>query len=80
VPTLRALLDVPERRPGRFYRGYDIFDQKNVGFVSDVPAANGRSFSLYDTSLAGNGNGGHLYGTALTDEQKAAVVEYMKTF
>jgi mono/diheme cytochrome c family protein len=80
VPTLRALLDAPERRPARFYRGYDVFDQKNVGFVSDVPAANGRSFSVYDTSLPGNSNRGHLYGTGLSDDQKAAIVEYMKTF
>ena len=36
VPTLRDLLDAPEMRPKVFYRGYDVFDQKNVGFVSDV--------------------------------------------
>ena len=36
VPTLRDLLDAPERRPAVFYRGYDVFDQVKVGFVSDV--------------------------------------------
>jgi hypothetical protein len=80
VPTLRDLLEAPERRPAVFYRGYDVFDQEKVGFVSDVPGANGRSFSRFDTALAGNGKGGHTYGTALTDSQKAAIVEYMKTF
>ena len=42
VPTLRDLLEPPERRPAVFYRGYDVFDQTNVGFVSNVPAADGR--------------------------------------
>ena len=38
VPTLRALLDEPSRRPTSFYRGYDVFDQQGVGFVSTVGA------------------------------------------
>ena len=42
VPTLRDLLDRPEQRPAVFYRGYDVFDQVKVGFVSNVPAADGQ--------------------------------------
>jgi len=80
VPTLRALLDVPEERPAEFYRGYDVFDQDGVGFVHDVAAADGQTFTLYDTSEPGNHNGGHLWGTELTPEQKDAIVEYMKRF
>ena len=34
VPTLRALLEPPERRPRAFYRGYDVIDRVHVGFVS----------------------------------------------
>jgi len=34
VPTLRALLEPEDRRPKRFYRGYDVLDRWNVGFVS----------------------------------------------
>ena len=34
---------------------------------------------LYDTSQKGNGNGGHLYGTELPADEKAALVEYLKT-
>ncbi len=34
VPTLRALLEQEERRPRTFYRGYDVLDRWNVGFVS----------------------------------------------
>lgn len=34
VPTVRALLEPPERRPTTFYRGYDVLDRENLGFVS----------------------------------------------
>ena len=80
VPTLRDLLDAPEQRPAVFYRGYDVFDRAKVGFVSDVPAADGQSFTRYDTTVPGNSNRGHVYGTTLTDEEKRAIVEYLKTF
>jgi hypothetical protein len=80
VPTLRDLLQDPARRPRTFYRGYDLFDRVNVGFVSDVVSANGRVFTRYDTEVPGNGHGGHVYGTTLADDDKAAVVEYLKTF
>jgi hypothetical protein len=80
VPTLRDLLEPPERRPTRFFRGYDVYDQANVGFVTNVREAEGRTFSEYDTSLPGNSNGGHIYGTTLPDDDKRAIVEYMKTF
>jgi hypothetical protein len=79
VPTLRDLLEPPEKRPGEFFRGYDLYDRKKVGFISNVAEANGRRFFNYDTKIAGNGNGGHLYGTKLTPEAKDALVEYMKT-
>lgn len=78
VPTLRDLLEPPEARPARFYRGYDVFDQERVGFVHDVAAAGGVRFTDFDTALDGNGNGGHLYGTELAPEDKDAIVEYMK--
>jgi hypothetical protein len=57
-----------------------VFDQQKVGFVSNVPAALGQMFSLYDTAIEGNGNGGHEYGTTLPDADKRAIVEYLKTF
>ena len=80
MPTLRDLLEPPERRPAVFYRGYDVYDQVRVGFVTDVAEENGRPFFRYDTSIPGNGNGGHVYGTTLNDDDKRAIVEYMKTF
>ena len=80
VPTLRDLLEPPERRPARFFRGYDLIDRVKVGFVSNVAQADGRQFFLYDTSVEGNGNGGHIYGVALPEPDKQAIVEYLKTF
>ena len=80
VPTLRALLDPPDQRPALFYRGNDVFDPVGVGFVSDVKEAGGRTFFAYDTAVPGNSNRGHLYGTTLSDADKQAIVEYLKTF
>jgi hypothetical protein len=80
VPTLRDLLNPASARPAAFYRGNDVFDQAGVGFVSNVAEANGRRFTRYDTSVPGNGNAGHDYGTTLPDADKAAIVEYLKTF
>lgn len=79
VPTLRDLLNPPNERPKQFYRGYDLLDGKNVGFVSNVPETGGQKYFLFDTTLPGNGNYGHLYGTDLTPGEKDALVEYLKS-
>jgi hypothetical protein len=79
VPTLRDLLEPPQLRPKRFYRGYDVYDPDKVGFVSDVAEEGGVRFFLFDTALPGNGNDGHVYAVRLPDEDKDAIVEYMKT-
>jgi hypothetical protein len=78
VPTLWDLMQPAEKRPVEFYRGYDVFDPKNVGFESSTPEARRRGF-LLKTTERGNGNGGHLYGTDLTDAEKWQIVEYLKT-
>jgi len=80
VPTLRDLLDPPEARPKGFFRGYDVFDQKKVGFLTNVAKAHGMQFTWFDTGQPANGNGGHLYGVGLSPGDKDAIVEYMKTF
>jgi len=80
VPTLRDLLEKPASRPKSFIRGYDVFDRVKVGFISSLPKeSSARCCSEYDTTLPGDSNGGHLYGTDLPPEEKDALVQYMKT-
>jgi hypothetical protein len=55
--------------------GHREFDPKKVGYV-DAPA---KVVWEFDTSVSGNRNTGHEYGTGLTDEQKWDLVEYLKT-
>jgi hypothetical protein len=45
-----------------------------------VAEADGQVFTPYDTSVRGNANTGHIYGTTLSDDDKRAIVEYLKTF
>lgn len=77
VPTLRALL-FPGERPSVFYRGYDVYDYRAMGFVSTGPDAERVGFR-FDTQLRGNSNAGHLYGTQLPPAEKEAILEYLKT-
>ncbi len=78
VPYLSDLLEVPEKRTPVFYRGYDVYNPEKVGFVAEEQAAQKVGFK-YDTSVEGNGNQGHLYGTDLPAEDKKALIEYLKT-
>lgn len=78
VPTLRDLLEPVEKRPKMFYRGYDVFDPVNVGFISSGAAAEQKGWRV-DTSVRGEGNQGHNYGHDLSAEEKNALVEYLKT-
>jgi mono/diheme cytochrome c family protein len=79
VPSLRDLLEAPDQRPDVFYRGYDVYDPVNVGFISNVSQEAGSPFTRFDTSEPGNDNGGHVYGAGLTAKEKEALLEYMKT-
>jgi mono/diheme cytochrome c family protein len=77
VPTLRALLLLDER-PSRFYRAYDVYDWRGVGFVSTGPEAEQQGVE-FDTSLRGNSNTGHTYGRELSVQDREALLEYLKT-
>jgi hypothetical protein len=83
VPNLWELLKPEKERVGSFYRGDDVYDPKDVGFVSTVAEQDSRKFFLFNTQVPGNGNGGHTgpgYGTDLPDRDKWALIEYLKTF
>lgn len=74
IPNLYALLLPEEQRPATFSVGRMEFDPRNVGFLSD-----GTEPFVIDTSLKGNSNKGHLYGTTLPEADRWALVEYLKT-
>ena len=78
VPSLWDILEIPEKRPQVFYPGYDVYDPQKVGFITEGPEAERAGFR-HETSVPGNGNGGHLYGTAYLQHQKEALIEYLKT-
>ncbi|MEA2956991.1 MAG: hypothetical protein QOJ58_2491 [Alphaproteobacteria bacterium] len=79
VPNLWELLKPAKERRTSFMVGSRVFDPKNVGYDADQsPFKNGR-FVADPANANGNGNGGHEYGTALTDEQRWAIIEYLKT-
>ncbi len=83
VPTLRDLLNPSSKRPAVFFRGYDVYDPKNLGFLTDVPEEKGKNYFRFDTALPGNGNFGHegkVFGTELPADEKEALLEYLKTF
>jgi len=78
VPSLTDLLEPPQSRPQVFWRGYDVYDQERIGFVTQGEDAERYGWRL-DVSVPGNSNSGHLYGTGLTPEEKRSLVEYLKT-
>jgi hypothetical protein len=79
VPNLWELLKPAEERKAMFMVGSRLFDPKNVGYATDeTPFKNG-AFVADPANADGNGNGGHEYGTTLTEEQRWAIIEYLKT-
>lgn len=78
VPTLWDLLLPVEQRPTVFYSGYDVYDPKNVGFITSGPDAQREGFR-FQVDMPGNSNMGHSFGTDLKDGDKWDLIEYMKT-
>ena len=78
VPSLADLLEPPDRRPREFWRGYDVYDPVNVGFVSTGSEAR-RIGKPHDVGQPGNSHAGHLYGTELPAESKRVLLEFLKT-
>lgn len=80
VPDLVSLLD-PAQRPARWRRhpSDTSMDHQRVGWPYTEPAADAVDPWTYDTSASGAGNGGHLYGEALSEAERGQVLEYLKT-
>jgi mono/diheme cytochrome c family protein len=90
VPTLDDLLN-SKSRPNRFIRHtsteFENYDREKVGWrVKRIEAGEKPIFSdlfqnrsIYDSSRYGLGNGGHTFGDKLSDRDRSAVIEYLKT-
>jgi len=81
VPNLYQLLLPAKSRMKQFYVGSMAFDPKNIGFET----TQSKDAFLFDTTLAGNSNLGHEYGagygaaSAMTEDERWALIEYVKT-
>ncbi|MFB9264795.1 di-heme-cytochrome C peroxidase [Bradyrhizobium erythrophlei] len=85
VPTIYALLSPVKDRPKTFYLGSREYDAKDLGYVWKDSIKNG---FLLDTSTRGNTNTGHEFtnekrpgviGPELKDEERRALIEFIKT-
>jgi len=79
VPTIEALLD-SRRRPVYWSRNFSKteYDYEKLGwkYKEEEKALNRNT---YNTTLPGYGNYGHRFGDKFTDQERSAVIEYMKT-
>jgi len=87
VPTVELLLD-SQARPTYWTRSFDSTDynRDEIGWNFQVLDYGHEGESdpverkkIYDTTLDGYGNGGHLFGDHLSSEKRAAVLEYLKS-
>jgi mono/diheme cytochrome c family protein len=81
VPTLDDLLKPPAERPRAFVRGLEDLDLVRGGYVAPPcdPASHRGPGFCYDTSQRGNSPQGHNYGTALSADERRALVHYLLT-
>src|SRR5262249_33804031 len=87
VPDLETLLD-STKRPKYFTRPFDssMYDPNKPGYPFTVvdhghdmePNAQMKK-QIYDTTLTGYSNAGHTYGDALSTDDRAALIEYLKS-
>lgn len=75
VPTLEDLLKPASQRPSTFFVGVN-YDTLKVGLSVNQPLQAGYQFN---TSTVGNSNAGHEYGVQLSLQERAALIEYIKT-
>lgn len=75
VPSIYELLLPPAQRSTKFWVGSKQFDPVKLGYSKGwVEGA-----VQLDTTQVGNGNGGHVYGTDLSESDRMALLEYLKT-
>jgi mono/diheme cytochrome c family protein len=78
VPTLAELLKPPTQRVTKFKIG-PAYDTKNIGLAGDQSQFNYTLETGCDDRNSGDSNCGHDFGTQLSDKEKEALLEYLKT-
>jgi hypothetical protein len=78
VPTLYDLLLPPERRPKTFALGARQYNPVKLGFAVETSCS--QQDCLVNTTRTGDGNGGHLWGTDLSEPDRMALLEFLKTY
>jgi hypothetical protein len=79
VPTLAELLKPAAQRVKQFKIG-PAYDPVNVGLAVEQPQFDYTVTTTDCSDLSsGNSNCGHEFGTQLTDSEKKALLEYLKT-
>ena len=79
VPKLSMVID-SSTRPTYWRRPFDsrAYDLKDPGWRHTTPDGPVDT-NTYDTTQRGYGNQGHTFGDDLTDEERRALLEYLKT-
>lgn len=79
VPTLAEVLNSSER-PTYWRRSFDSgdYDPDNLGWKYTEESGK-TDKNTYDTTLKGYGNGGHTFADHLTETERKALLEYLKT-
>jgi mono/diheme cytochrome c family protein len=78
VPNLWELLTPPAQRKPSFMVGSKTYDPVNVGYVTDSSPYKDGTLVVGASAAPGNSNSGHDYGTALSDDDRWALIEYLK--
>ena len=79
VANMWDLLTPAGARPKHFSLGSREYDVAKLGYRTTPDSKAPAPPFEFDTSLTGNANTGHVYGTTLPDEDKWALIEFLKT-
>jgi hypothetical protein len=82
VPTIYHLLLPQDKRPSGFWVGHREYDPMMLGYTTPPNEQQPAGSIWFDTSLLGNSNKGHsgeMYGTELSEEDRMALLEYLKS-
>ena len=69
----------PGQRITTFKVGSRTYDPRNVGYATDQSPFPESTFVADPTNANGNSNSGHDFGTTLTEDERWAIIEYLKT-